>query len=65
MQQWAANVGEAVRDVPDQTSSLARQVEQSAQNQDVRDNVLLGIAGVAIFAALGAAYQRRNIDYET
>ena len=65
VQEWAANVGEAVRDVPDQTASLARQVEQSAQNQDVRDNVLLGIAGVAIFAALGAAYQRRNIDYET
>lgn len=57
LQEWAANVGEAVRDVP--AASLARQLEQSAQSKGVRDNFLLGIAGVAVFAALGTAYQRR------
>ena len=64
VQEWAANVEEAVHDVSDQTTSSVRQLDQSAHDQGVRDNFLLGIAGVAVFAALGAAYQRRNSHFE-
>jgi hypothetical protein len=68
MQEWAANVGEAVRDAPEQAASLARKAERSTrllQDPDIRDNLLLGIAGVAVIAALGTAYKRRNADFET
>jgi hypothetical protein len=61
-QEWTANVEDVVRDAPNQAKSLARQLERTAHDQDVRDNFLLGIAGVAVFAALGAAYQRRSTD---
>lgn len=68
VQEWAANMEEAVRDVPEQAASLARKADRSTQrlqDPDVRDNLLLGIAGVAVIAALGTAYQRRNADLET
>jgi hypothetical protein len=63
LQQWATNVGDLVHELPDQAAPLARQARQSMQGlkeADVRDNLLLGIAGLAVFAALGTAYQRRN-----
>lgn len=68
VQEWAANMEEAVRDVPEQAASLARRADRSTQrlqDPDVRDNLLLGIAGVAVIAALGTAYQRRNVDIDT
>jgi hypothetical protein len=68
VQELAANVGEAVRDVPEQAASIARKAERSTrllQDPDIRDNLLLGIAGVAVIAALGTAYKRRNADFET
>jgi hypothetical protein len=66
-QEWATYVGEAVRDVPEQAASLARQAERSTHNlydPDTRDNLLLGIAGVAVVAALGTAYQRRKDEID-
>ena len=62
VQEW---IGDAVRDVPDHAASLARKAEWSTQHlpdPDVRDNILLGIAGAAVVAALSVAYQRRTAD---
>ena len=67
VQEWAAGVGEAVRDVPDHAASLARTAERSTQHlrdPEVSDNILLGIAGAAVIAALGVAYQRRTEEFE-
>jgi hypothetical protein len=67
-QEWAAKIGDATREVPDRAASLARQAARSreyVQAPEARDNVLLGIAGVAVLAALGAVYQRRNAGFET
>jgi hypothetical protein len=52
VQEWATKAGETVRNIPD-APSLGLQA-------DARDNVLLGVAGVAVFAALGLAYQRQK-----
>jgi hypothetical protein len=60
VQEWTTNVEDVVRDAPNQAMSLARQLERTARDQDVRDNVLLGIAGAAVLAALSAASKRRN-----
>lgn len=68
VQEWATNVGEAARDVPEQAASIARKAERSTrllQDREIGDNLLLGIAGVAVIAALGTAYTRRNADLET
>ena len=62
VQEWTTDVEDVVRNAPNQARSLARQLERTAHDQDVRDRVLLGIAGVAVFAALGAAFQRRSAD---
>jgi len=44
-----------------QSLSEASSAVRTQLNQpDVRDNLLLGVAGVAVVAALGIAYQRRN-----
>jgi dGTP triphosphohydrolase len=44
-----------------QTVSDASSAVRTKLNQpDVRDNLLLGVAGAAVAAALGIAYQRRN-----
>jgi len=62
VQEW---IGDAVRDVPDHAASLARKAEWSTQHlrdPDVRNNILLGIAGAAVVAALSVAYQRRTAD---
>ena len=58
-------IGNAAADVPDHAASLARKVERSTQHlrdPGVRDNILLGIAGAAVVAALSVAYQRRTAD---
>lgn len=68
VQQWGAGVEDAVRDVPVQASSLAHQASRAAQSltdQDTRDNLLLGAAGLAVVAALGVAYQRRNAELDS
>jgi hypothetical protein len=53
VQEWATNARETVRNIPDDAPLLGRQA-------DARDNLLLGVAGVAVFAALGFAYQRQK-----
>jgi hypothetical protein len=68
VRQWSADVGGAVRDVPDQAASLAHQASRATQSlfdQDTRDNLLLGTAGLAVLAALGVAYQRRNVELDS
>jgi hypothetical protein len=68
VQQWGADVEGAVREVPDRAASLPHQasrVTQSLYDQDARDNLLLGTAGLAVLAALGVAYQRRNAEFDS
>ena len=68
VQLWGADVEDAVRDVPDRAASLVHQasrVTQSLYDQDARDKILLGTAGLAVMAALGVAYQRRNAEFDT
>jgi hypothetical protein len=68
VQQWGADVEGAVRDVPDHATSLAHQASRATQSlvdQDTRDNLLLGTAGLAVLAALGVAYQRRNLEFDS
>ena len=67
VRQWSADVEGAVRDMPDQAASLAHQASRATQSlfdQDTRDNLLLGTAGLAVLAALGVAYQRRNSEFD-
>jgi hypothetical protein len=67
VRQWSADVEGAVRDVPDHAASLAHQASRATQSlfdQDTRDNLLLGAAGLAVLAALGVAYQRRNAEFD-
>ncbi|MGB8709747.1 MAG: hypothetical protein WCD39_08280 [Methyloceanibacter sp.] len=66
--QWSADVEGAVREVPDQAASLAHQASRATQSlfdQDTRDSLLLGTAGLAVLAALGVAYQRRNAEFDS
>jgi uncharacterized protein YjbJ (UPF0337 family) len=67
VQQWGAGVEDVVRDVPVQAASLAQasRAAQSLTDQDNRDNLLLGAAGLAVVAALGVAYQRRNAELDS
>lgn len=68
VQQWGADVEDAAREVPAQAASLAHQASRATQSlfdQDTRDNLLLGTAGLAVLAALGAAYQRRNAEFDS
>ena len=41
-------------------SEASSAVRTKLNQPDVRDNLLLGVAGAAVAAALGIAYQRRN-----
>jgi gas vesicle protein len=68
VRQWSADVEGAVRDVPDHALSFAHQASRATQtllDQDTRDNLLLGTAGLAVLAALGVAYQRRNAELDS
>ena len=54
---------EAATDVSERAVNVAQratsQVDRAVADQGVRDQVLLGIAGLAVTAALGIAYQHR------
>jgi gas vesicle protein len=66
VRQWSADVEGAVCQVPDHAASLAHQASRATQSlydQDARDKILLGTAGLAVMAALGVAYQRRNVEF--
>jgi hypothetical protein len=57
---------EAATDVSEKAINAAQratwQVGRTVADQAVRDQLLLGVAGVAVAAALGIAYQRRSGD---
>jgi hypothetical protein len=57
---------EAAKHIPDQTVNVAQRArsefDRAINDEDIRDQVLLGIAGLAVVAALGVAYQRRGGD---
>jgi hypothetical protein len=57
---------EAVSEMPQQAIIAARRakshLERAANDADVRDQLLLGVAGLAVAAALGIAYHRRDDD---
>jgi hypothetical protein len=55
VQEWAAKANETLRSQRAHGALLARQPM-------ARDNLLLGVAGVAVFAALGLAYRRGQDD---
>jgi hypothetical protein len=55
VQEWAAKANETLRSQQAHGALLARQPM-------ARDNLLLGVAGVAVFAALGLAYRRGQDD---
>jgi hypothetical protein len=66
VRQWS--VEGAVREVPDHAASLAHQASRATQSlfdRDTRDNLLLGTAGLAVLAALGVTYQRRNAEFDS
>ena len=68
VQQWSAEVEDAVRDVPDRAASIAHQASRATQSmydRETRDSLLLGTAGLAVLAALGVAYQRRNAEFDS
>jgi len=56
--------GEAATGVSEQTVNVAQratsQLGGALADQGVRDQLLLGVAGLAVTAALGIAYQRRS-----
>jgi hypothetical protein len=77
MRKVAGNATEAVQSAAEQSQSsieaiasrsaaTADNVSSVMQNafgrEEVRDKVLLGAAGVAVLAALGMAYERRNSE---
>ncbi len=63
VQQAAPNAGAYAASTAEQMSSVWEEVSRPVQNvlsdQDSRDNLLLGVAGTAVIAALGVALQRR------
>jgi hypothetical protein len=58
------NVREAAKRIPDRAANAMQhtksQFGRAVSDDGVRDQVLLGIAGLAVVAALGIAYQRPN-----
>jgi hypothetical protein len=58
--------GEAARSFPDHAKSAAQratsQFGAAVRDQGVRDQLLLGVAGLAVAAAVGVAYQRQASD---
>jgi hypothetical protein len=51
--------GEAARHFPDQAKTAARRATGRLRDEGVRDQLLLGAAGLAVAAALGVTYRRR------
>jgi hypothetical protein len=60
------NARDAAKRFPDRAVNAIQhtktQFGRAVSNEGVRDQVLLGVAGLAVVAALGIAYQRRNDD---
>jgi hypothetical protein len=56
----------AAKQIPDKAIDAARrassQFSRAVRDEGVRDQVLLGLAGLAVATALGVAYQRRASD---
>ena len=57
---------DAAKHIPDQAVNAAQrarsQFDRAINHEGVRDQVLLGVAGLAVVAALGVAYQRQGSD---
>jgi hypothetical protein len=57
---------EAAKHIPDQAVNAAQRAssefDRAINDEGVRDQVLLGVAGFAVVAALGVAYERRRGD---
>jgi len=57
---------DAAKHIPDQAVNAAQrarsQFDRPINHEGVRDQVLLGVAGLAVVAALGVAYQRQGSD---
>ena len=58
---------EAAAQIPDRAVNAAQratsQLGRAVSNGEVRDQLLVGVAGLAVAAALGIAYQRRTSDH--
>ena len=58
---------EAAAQIPDRAVDAAQratsQLGRAVSNGEVRDQLLLGVAGLAVAAALGISYQRRTSDH--
>ena len=58
---------EAAAQIPDRAVNAAQratsQLGRAVSNGEVRDQLLLGVAGLAVAAALGISYQRRTSDH--
>jgi hypothetical protein len=56
----------AAKQIPDKAIDAAQrassQFSRAVRDEGVRDQILLGLAGLAVAAALGVAYQRRAND---
>jgi hypothetical protein len=57
--QGLEQAGEAARHFPDQAKTAAQRATARLLDEGVRDQLLLGVAGLAVAAALGVTYQRR------
>ena len=57
---------EAAKRIPDRAVDAAQHVksqfDRAVSDGDMRDQLLLGVAGLAVVAALGIAYQRQTSD---
>jgi hypothetical protein len=57
---------EAVKQIPDKAVHVAQRAtsefSRAVSDEGIRDNLLLGVAGLAVAAAVGLAYQRRAND---
>jgi hypothetical protein len=58
-QEAAMQLRDQAKAAGDKTSAALRDF---APNEEARDSLLLGAAALAVAAALGIAYQRRNMD---
>ncbi len=72
VQKWSAHVATEAKEgvasrsvrVVDSVGEASSAVRSKLNQPDVRDSFLLGVAGAAIAAAFGIAYQRRNAWHE-
>ena len=62
---FADDIRHKQHDVRDRIQDIAAVTAEKVQDDDVRNKVLLGVAGVAIAAALGIACQKRISETNT